>query len=105
MSGFKMTLARTTWLPEDDPRIETCRSDFKYFNVKFYVSALVGVIIKVILQDARCDNKDIHFILNTFFFSKNCDIYEKMLKNILERDRLQMTIWRMRALHAGYLRL
>jgi len=38
------------WLPEDDPRIETCWSDFKCFDVKFYVSALVGVIIKVILR-------------------------------------------------------
>ena len=28
------------------------------FNVKFYVSALVGVIIKVILQNSRCNNKD-----------------------------------------------
>jgi len=26
--------------------------------VKCYVSALVGVIIKVILQNARCNNKD-----------------------------------------------
>jgi len=26
--------------------------------VKFYVSALVGVIIKVILQNAPCNNKD-----------------------------------------------
>ena len=26
--------------------------------MKFYVSALVGVIIKVILQNARCNNKD-----------------------------------------------
>ena len=30
---------------------------FKCFNVKFYVSALVGVMIKVILQNARCNNK------------------------------------------------
>jgi len=28
------------------------------FNVKFYVSAIVGVIMKVILQNARCNNKD-----------------------------------------------
>jgi len=28
-------------------------------NVKFYVSALVGVIIKVILRNVRCSNKDI----------------------------------------------
>jgi len=47
MSVFKMTLEGTTWLPEDDPRIETCWSDFKCFNVKFYVSALVGVLIKI----------------------------------------------------------
>jgi len=30
--------------------------------VKFYVSALVGVIIKVILQNARCNNKGFWFI-------------------------------------------
>jgi len=34
-------------LTEDDFRIETCWSDFKCFNVKFYVSALVDLIIKV----------------------------------------------------------
>jgi len=33
-------------------------SDFNCFTVKFYVSALVGVIIKVILQNALCNNKD-----------------------------------------------
>jgi len=43
--------------PEDDLGIETCWSDFKCFNVKFYVSTLVDVIIKVILQNARCNNK------------------------------------------------
>ena len=31
--------------------------------MKFYVSALVGVIIKAILQNARCNNKDIIIIL------------------------------------------
>jgi len=38
--------------------IETFWSDFKCFNVKFYVSAFVGVIIKVILRNARCNNTD-----------------------------------------------
>jgi len=47
---------------------ETCWSDFKCFTVKFYVSALVGVIIKVILKSARCDNKDSHIIFFTFTF-------------------------------------
>jgi len=40
-------------------RMRLAIGDFKYFNVKFYVSALVGVMIKVILQNARCNNKDI----------------------------------------------
>ena len=44
MSVFKnVTLARNSVLPEDDLRIETCWSDFKCFNVKFYVCALVGI--------------------------------------------------------------
>jgi len=28
--------------PEDELRIKTCRSDFKCFNVKFYICAFVG---------------------------------------------------------------
>jgi len=39
-------------------RIETCWSDFKCLSVKFYASALAG-IIKVTLRSARCNNKDI----------------------------------------------
>ena len=31
-----------------------------------------------------------------FFFSQNRAVYEKMLKNILELDRQQITIWHMR---------
>jgi len=34
-------------------------ANLKGFNVKFYVSALVGVIIKVIIQNARCNNEDV----------------------------------------------
>jgi len=37
-------------------RIETCRSDFKCFNVFMYVHLLV--IIKVILRNARCNKDD-----------------------------------------------
>ena len=41
-------------------RVLRCESQsLKCFNVKSYVSALVGVIIKVILQNARCNNKNI----------------------------------------------
>jgi len=38
--------------------MEICRSDFKCFNVKFYVSALVDVIIRVVLRNARSNDKD-----------------------------------------------
>ena len=33
--------------------------------MKFYVSAIVGVIIRVILQNARCNNKDACILLIT----------------------------------------
>jgi len=42
VNAFKMTLGRNDVVSEDDVRIETCRSDFKSFNVKFSVSAFVG---------------------------------------------------------------
>jgi hypothetical protein len=35
------------------------------------------------------------FMFDNFFFENRAD-YEIMLKNILQSDRLQMTIWRMR---------
>jgi hypothetical protein len=36
-----------------------------------------------------------HFEFN-YFFSENRAVYEMMWKNIVETDRPQMTIWRMR---------
>ena len=37
-----------------------------------------------------------HFVLNnSFFFLENCNVYEIMRKNIVDRGRPQMTIWRM----------
>jgi len=32
----------------------------------------------------------------TFFSPENCAVYEKTWKNIVQRGRSQMTIWRMR---------
>ena len=37
-----------------------------------------------------------HFMYNIFFFSKNRAVYDITWKNIIELDRPQMTIWRMR---------
>ena len=43
------TLARTIWLPDDDPRTEICRSVFNVLMwkfYKFYICAVVGIIIE-----------------------------------------------------------
>jgi hypothetical protein len=42
------------------------------------------------------DEVKTHFVLNNIFFLENPAVYEKMWKNIVERGRPQMTIWRMR---------
>ena len=44
-----MTLARTTWLPDDGLRTETCLSVFNVLMCKFYIFyiyAVAGVIIE-----------------------------------------------------------
>jgi len=43
---YIVTLARTIWLPDDGPRTETCRSVFNVLMCKFYICAVVGIIIK-----------------------------------------------------------
>ena len=46
---YSVTLARTIWLPYDGPRTETCRSVFSVLICKFYkfyVCAVVGIIIE-----------------------------------------------------------
>jgi hypothetical protein len=37
-----------------------------------------------------------HVLFSIFFFFENPSVYEIMWKNIVERSRQQMTIWRMR---------
>ena len=43
---YSMTLARTIWHPDDGPRTETCRSVLMCKFYKFYICAVVGVIIE-----------------------------------------------------------
>jgi len=46
---YSVTFARTIWLPDDGPRTETCRSVFNVLMrkfYKFYVCAVVGIIIE-----------------------------------------------------------
>ena len=42
--GFNVTLVRH--LPDDGLGTETCRSSFSVLTCKFYISALVGIIIE-----------------------------------------------------------
>jgi len=43
---YSVTLAGTIWLPDDGLRTETCRSVFNVLMCKFYICAVVGVIIQ-----------------------------------------------------------
>jgi len=43
---YSVTLARTIWLSDDGPRAEICRSIFNVLMCKFYICAVVGVIIE-----------------------------------------------------------
>jgi len=49
-------------------------------------------------SDKSCrENQNTHFVFNNFFFFfENRAVYEIMWKNIVELDRPQMTIWRIR---------
>jgi hypothetical protein len=49
------------------------------------------------ISDKSCrENQNIHFVTATFFPPENRAVYEKMWKNIVERVRPQVIIWRMR---------
>ena len=49
------------------------------------------------VADKSCrETQNTHFVFSNFFSLENRAIYEKMWKNIAERGRPQMTIWRMR---------
>ena len=48
------------------------------------------------VSDKSCrENQNTHFVCRNFFF-ENRAVYEIMWKNIVQRGRPQMTIWRMR---------
>ena len=46
MTFYSVTLARTIWLRDDGLRTETCRSVFNVLMCKFYICAVVGIIIE-----------------------------------------------------------
>ena len=65
-------------------------------NLHFFVTPLSFLRIMRKVSDKICtENLNTHFVFSNHFFDKR-DIYEIMWKNIVERDRPQMTIRRMR---------
>jgi len=49
------------------------------------------------VADNSCgENENTHSIFSNFFLVENRAVYEIMWKNIVEPERLQMAIWRMR---------
>ena len=64
-------------------------------------------LLRIINVSDKCcrENQNTYFIFNNFFFFfENLAVCEIQWNNIVQPDRPQMTIWRMR-LHAGYVRL
>jgi hypothetical protein len=48
------------------------------------------------VSDKSCrENQDTHFVFSKFVFLEYCAVYEVLWKNVVERGRPQMTIWRM----------
>jgi hypothetical protein len=48
-------------------------------------------------SDKNCrENQNTHFVFSNIFFLQNRAVYEIMWKNMVERGRSKLTIWRMR---------
>ena len=69
---------------------DTLREDLRTFTISHSFLRRMRSV-----SDKSC-TQNTHFTFNNFFFSENLAVYEIMWKNIVEQDRPQMTIWRMR---------
>jgi len=61
----------------------------------FTISRLFPLRIRNVSDRSCRENQNTHFVFSNFIFG-NRAFYEKMWKNIVEPDRPQMTMWRMR---------
>ena len=60
------------------------------------ISRSVPLRMRNVPDESCTENQNTHFVFSNFFFSfGNRALGEKMWKNIVERRRPQMTIWRM----------
>ena len=62
----------------------------------FLISRSVLLRMRNISDKSCIGNENTHFVLSNFFSFKNCTVYEKIWKNVVQRGRPQMAIWRMR---------
>jgi hypothetical protein len=60
------------------------------------ISRLILLGMQIVSDKSYTENQNTHFMFNDFFFFKNRAVCEIMWKNIVEPDRPQMTVWRMR---------
>ena len=58
------------------------------------ISSSILLRLRYVAEKSCRENKNRHFMFKNFF--ENRAVYEIMWKNIIEPDRPQMTIWRMR---------
>ena len=116
--GFVMSVCPhgTTRLPPDGFSLnlifeyffsELCRGKFKFHyrtlikgtlhedkQTFMIISRSMLLRMRNVSGKSRTENQNTHFMLNNFILGKSC-VY-KMWENIVEPDRPQMTIWRMR---------
>ena len=76
--------------------MEQLGSHWMDFHEIWYLSIFRTMLLRMRnVSDKHCtENENTHFMFKTFFFL-NCAIVEIMWKNMIEPDRLQMTIWHM----------
>jgi hypothetical protein len=97
---FFESLSRTFNFDQNLTRITgTLHADQYTFLI---ISCSILLRISNVSYKSCTENQNTHFIFSIFFFfffAENRAGYERLLKNIVEPDRPQMTIWPMRISH------
>ena len=66
-------------------------------NIHFFNKSRAFLLrMRNVSDESYRENRNKHFVFSKLFFFENLVIYEKMWKNIVERGKTHMTIWRMR---------
>ena len=65
-------------------------------DIHFFISCSFLLRTRNVSENRSRENQYTDFVFSNLFFFQNRAVYEIMWKNIAERDRPQMTLWRMR---------